>query len=114
MEMFENYFAEEYGRKCFKNEFGFCFYQINGEEFYIVDFYIKPEHRATYEGKKLFSKMVEFAREYSCKFISAIVQVEPIKADKAQRLLKCYLWLGFKPFSTGRDSIVLAYDLKEN
>lgn len=114
MEMFESYFLEEYGRKCIRNEYGFCFYKINGDECHIADFSISSEYRHTYEGKKLFSEVVNIARLNDCKFVSASVHIEPLKAEKATKLLRCYLAMGFKTFSANNNHVVLAYELKEN
>jgi GNAT superfamily N-acetyltransferase len=111
MEMYREYFEEEYGRKTFSNEFGFCSYHIEGSELFIADFYVKPEFRKTLEAKKLFSSIVNIAEMAGCEFISANVHVEPIKSEKATRLLRTYLAMGFMAFKATNEHVTLAYEL---
>lgn len=112
MEMYRDYNEEEYGRRTYVNEYGFCSYTVSGSELFIADFYCKPEYRKTYEAKKLFSEIVNIANSAGCEFISANVFVEPVKSDKATRLLRTYFAMGFKAFRCREEFLTLAYDLK--
>lgn len=109
--MFEDYFREEYGRSCLKNEFGFVLYGIHGEECHLADMYTEPKARKTYEAKKLFTELTEKAKEANCKYITCVVSVLPSRADKATRLLRCFLALGFKAEQASNNNVILFYYL---
>jgi hypothetical protein len=113
MEMYRDYFEEEYGRKTYVNEFGFCSYSIDGNELFIADFYVKPEFRKSYEAKKLFTEVADIGKMAGCEFLSANVHVMPIKAEKSTRLIRTYLAMGFRAFKSDNNHLTLVYDLKE-
>jgi GNAT superfamily N-acetyltransferase len=110
--MFEEYFAEEYGRLCLKDEDGFLLYGIHGEECHLAEMYTAPQARGTYSSKKRFTKLIEVAREAGCTHISTIVSTGELRVHKATRLLRCFLSLGFE-FTEARNNVILIYNLGE-
>ena len=111
--MFEDYFKEEYGRDCLKNEAGFMLYSMNGRECHVADFYIKPTMRRSLEAKKLFSTVANLARENGCEFITGILTTGQGREHKVSRLLRCYLAMGFKIYNATNGQIVVGLALNE-
>ena len=112
--MFADYYKEELGWDCIQNEYGFIFYFLNSSapECYISGLYIKPEYRKTIEAKKLFSSVVDIARENNCEFITAQIACGPNREEKATKIMRCYLAMGFKVVNANGSQILLKYDLK--
>lgn len=112
-----DYEYQEYGRKIIGNEDGFIKYAIHEGECFISDLYVRPEARTTLTSKKLFTEVVNIARETGCGCVTANVWTPKDGGDsggkKAQKLLRCYLALGFKPVGALNNNVMLRIDLNE-
>lgn len=107
-----DYNKQEYGRTIINNNDGFIMYSVHEGECFISDLYVRPEARTTITCKKLFSEVVNIANESGCGCITANVWI-PKDTDgvKQQRLLKCYLSVGFKPVGALNNNVMLRIDL---
>lgn len=111
--MFADYFLEEYGYETLIKDCGFCTYYINGNssELFITNFYIKPEFRKSYEGKKMFSEIKEIAREKKLNFVTALVSSGVKPPERVTKILKCYLSLGFNVYETKNNQTILGMEV---
>lgn len=114
-EMFHDYFQTEYGREVIQNEFGFITYYLNPDniECLVADLYTKPEFRKTFEAKKLFTQVVNIAKEKGYSFVTANIACKKGDPNKATKLAKCYLSLGFKIAGANYDNVLLMMDIRE-
>lgn len=90
--MYFEYIKEREGLDhCLIDE-GFFTYRVDGDEFYLANIFLKPEHRGTPATIKIMNKIVEAAENASCKFISANIYLN----DKGfNRTLKASLNFNF-------------------
>lgn len=73
-------------------EEGFFTYKINGDECYLNNVFLKPEHRGTPATIKIMNKIIEAAQSRDCKLISANVYLND---HGFHRTIKSALKLGF-------------------
>lgn len=111
--MFKDYFLEEYGRKTIETEHGFAMYVVNEKdsEFFLCDFYIRPESRSTYESKKLFEVCRAKAKELGLKYLTGCVSFNVKPPEVSTKVLKCYLTLGFKVMSAKNDQVIIMMEV---
>lgn len=113
--MFESYFLEEYGRDTLRNDHGFCMYVLNKEhaELFITDFYVKPESRVSYEGKKLFERVKDIGRVHNCEVVTALVSFGVKDPARCTRILRTYLSMGFQVMDSKNNQIILKMDISD-
>lgn len=97
------------GTATYERPEGFVTYTIKGEECFIEDVFIHPDHR----GNALllsggFNYVRAVAKEQGCKYISAGIWVN---LPGAVRILKVATRLGFKMVAAQNDQIIMTYEL---
>lgn len=70
MSLYSDYLAETGQRGIVESDSGFATYQIAGVECYIVDIYIKPEHRKSGQASNLANQITEIAKAQGCKYLT--------------------------------------------
>jgi GNAT superfamily N-acetyltransferase len=64
--MYFDYVKERLGQEVIQNEYGFILYYINGQDCFIVDLYVKPEHRRKNIATELADQVQEIAQKRRC------------------------------------------------
>lgn len=104
------YLEELSNRQIYENEKGFFVYQIDKEEFYIQEIFVKQEFRRQGIASEYDRMATVLAKEANCKYIKG--SVIPT-APKSTEALKLQLDLGYKLFYTSGPLIYLKKELGE-
>lgn len=107
--MFEEYLVEEMGKEVIRTDHGFAAFVVNenDSELFFSDLYIKPEHRTSYEAKKLFSKCKDEARLRGLKNLTGIVSLGVKSPERSTKILRCYLSMGFNVMAAKNNQIII-------
>lgn len=113
MEALESYFYHDRGLSLYRKPGGFVAYKVQGEEFFMEEFYVVPEKRKTRTAYDLFFGAVELAKELGCQFISGFVDTEDKGPIEVTELLKLYFKVGFYVTGVRNGNIIIAKRLTE-
>ena len=102
------YIKEREGRDIIEDEKGFASYLITGEQCYIVDVFIKKEHRRQGIPNKYFKQIEDIAREKGCTYLLGSAC---IKAPNINESMKWLLSIGYSLSSISGDMIFLTKEL---
>lgn len=92
--MYLDYVRERLGVEYFEiPDRGFVSYRVQPDHLFIVDMYIKPEHRGTSVGLALINKMVEITKANGKSIVIAAVDLNTNGAEKSKAFIK---WHGMK------------------
>lgn len=87
------YALEREGVETLEQAYGFCTYKISGEECYIIDIYVEPDHRKTSLASDMANVVTEIARDRGCTYLLGSVAPQ---ANSATASLKVLLAYGFE------------------
>lgn len=73
MSHFANYLKERSNEDLLEFEEGFVSYKIFGQECYIKDIYVAPEHREKGLASSIADEVTKIAKEAGCKFLTGSV-----------------------------------------
>ena len=90
MSLYSQYLRETGQRYIIENDWGFATYQITGQECYIVDIYIAPEHRNTGLASRLASMVTDAARAQGCKWLTGSVNTAIKDPTSSMKVLLAY------------------------
>lgn len=108
--MWAQYQKELYGRESIINENGLITYQINGDECYIVDIYVRPEARRSTVGTTLANMVTAEAKTKGCKYLSGTVSLAQKKPTES---LKALLSYGFQVVASNETYLTLIKKLED-
>lgn len=108
--MFDEYVMEREGFTFVKDEHerGFAIYKIIGEECYIKDIYVKPEHRKTKIASELADEVCAKAKEAGAKYLSGTVSA--VIGDPTTSM-KVLLGYGMRFFKVNGDMLVFVKEI---
>jgi|SRR5271165_3158305 len=109
-EMYADYLKEFSAKHMFYNDKGFTIYEINGEDCYIQEIYVRPEFRDQNVAKELQTEVTKIAKELGCKRLLGSV-IPSVK--QSSRNLSMLLKDGFKLNSSSMNFIVVSKDIGE-
>jgi GNAT superfamily N-acetyltransferase len=104
-EWIKDYRLTEEGYECFESTFGFCFYKVQGEEFFINDFYIARELRGN--GRNLERELISIAKQRGCKILTGNVYCNDDGRNFATKLMKMILGVGWKVNGFGKNCVMI-------
>lgn len=93
--MIVDYIRETQGKDFHFAEEGFCIYEINGDNIYLQDLYVKPHLRGNKYRNKLADDVAEIGRKNNCKNMTTTICVNLKTADRSKHIIEEY---GFKFF----------------
>jgi GNAT superfamily N-acetyltransferase len=102
------YFKEREGFETLEDENAILSYRISGEECYIRDIFVLPEHRLSGAGSRLADMMTNIAKAAGCNHLTGSV-VPSTKGSSAS--LMALLKYGFKVHESANDFIVLIKEI---
>lgn len=106
--MFLNYFKELEGQDAITSEFGFLTYRISGNECYVHNLYITPEHRNNKRAKALFSSLKQRAKEAGATIITCNVY---FKNAGLKKNIAIYKKQGFKKIQENTNCVTMLKEL---
>jgi len=93
--MIANYFNDLQGYEYHEiPDTGFIMYRVDGPEFHIGHFYVKPEKRKNMNTALFGSIGEQIARERGCTYVSGIITVGDRPPEVTARLCQMYLKFG--------------------
>lgn len=107
-EMYADYLKEFSVKHMFYNDKGFAIYEINDQDCYIQEIYVKPEFRDCKVAKELQAEVTKIAQEKGCTRLLGSV-IPSIK--QASTNLSMLLKDGFKLDSSSVNFIVVSKDI---
>lgn len=69
MNYYKEYLAERESKSCFETPHGFAIYQIQGDECYLKDIYVQPEHRKHGYASRIADQISEIAKGRGCRWL---------------------------------------------
>lgn len=108
MSSYFNYIKECRGLDVVGGAYGFATYLISGEECYIEDVYVEPDHRKTGIGAQFIDRIKMIAKEKKCKILTTTVNLTHKSPETS--LVACF-HVGFKIFSANNGTIFLKMEL---
>jgi len=106
--LYGKYIKEREGFEIIEDECGFATYVINGDECYLRDIYVLPEHRKTKVASSYSKIIEEIAKDKGCKFLTGTVY---LGANGSTESLMAVMKAGFKLASTTKEKIILIKEL---
>lgn len=106
---FAGYLKEREDVSLLETEHGFATYSIRGEECYIKDIYVIPEHRQQGIASSIADKIISRAKEQNCKYITGSVCPTTNNATTNMKVLVSY---GMRLHSSQPNLIVFIKDIK--
>lgn len=105
------YREEEEGFECYESPYGFCFYRVSGEEFFVNDFFVAREQRGN--AKNLESELIDIARERGCKVLTGNVYCNDDGRNFATKLMKFILGANWKVRGISNNCIMIFKEIGE-
>lgn len=99
--MYKKYF-EEMGSEVIETPYGWANYIIKGQECYIENIYVLPEHRKKKEASFIADEIYKIAQERGCKYLLGSTNT---KAPSVERSIQVILGYGFKYLRSDENSI---------
>jgi ribosomal protein S18 acetylase RimI-like enzyme len=90
MSLYGLYIQEREGFGIVENETSFATYRIHGQECYIRDIFVHPDHRHAKAATTLANQINEIAKQAGCKFLTGSVSPNDPNADKNIKVLHGY------------------------
>ena len=87
---------------------GFASFLIAGDECYIEDLYIRPQHRRNYKAFGFGDELKTIAKEKGCKYLVTTVNLNNVDPSTS---LKGILAFGFKVISANNNVILAKMEL---
>lgn len=106
--MWYEYLMERHGWETMLFEHGFIVYEINGENCFIQEIYVKPEARRNSVGTHMADQVEEIAKERGCKKIWGTVVLGTYGANEA---MMAHLNWGLKLHSINGNCILTVKEL---
>lgn len=89
--MYGEYIAEREGKFILEDEMGFATYLVNKDEVYIVDIYVKREHRKSGHAKRLADQVCKKCKEeHGVKRVLGSVDIRVKTATESMKVLLAY------------------------
>lgn len=106
--MMAKYYEEREGFSTYETDKGFATFKIRGDECYIKDIFIMPEHRRSGHAFEIGNEITKIAKENKCTALTGSV-VPSLKGstESMQALIK----FGFKLNHCTNDFIVLVKEI---
>ena len=102
------YIKEREGREIIEDERGFLSYLITKDQCYVVDVFVKKEHRRKGVTQEYFDRAKEIAKEKGCTYLLGSVC---IAANKTNESMKWMLSIGYKVSYTQGSMIYFTMEL---
>lgn len=102
------YLKEREGFDCIVTDEGFASYRISGEECYIRDIWVHPDHRNKRIATDMADDISRIALRYHCKFLTGSVDTTRGNPTASVEVLLAY---GFKIFSAIQGGIYFRKNL---
>lgn len=90
MNLYANYIKERENADLIDTGKGFAKFKISGDECYIEDIYVLPEHRKTEEASRMADVVSDIARKRGCKFLTGSVCPQANNSTISMRVLLGY------------------------
>ena len=87
------YITEREGKSIIEDEKGFATYNINGDNCYIVDIFVRKEYRKENIASKYADEITKIAKENGCTYLTGSVCPTAHGANTSMKVLLAY---GFK------------------
>jgi len=107
--LYANYVLEREGFSTIEDPCGFATYKIVGEECYLRDIYLLPEHRKDGVGRKLADEVSRIALSQGCTKLTGTVCPSTRGSTDSLKALLAY---GFAVHESRIDFIVLVKELR--
>lgn len=108
IEMLKEYKKERENKDTYITDKGFAIYQINKDECYIEDIYIRPEYRNQKEASSIGVAVEKIAKEQGCKYVSGTVFIG--KGNQTESTLRL-LTFGFRVAGADKNIIYFIKDI---
>lgn len=96
------YLKEREGFDSIINDEGYATYRINGDECYIRDIWVHPDHRNKRVASEMADDIARIAMRFGCKFLTGSVDTTKGNPTVSTEVLLAY---GFKVFSAVQGGI---------
>lgn len=106
--MYKDYLKERENKDVLETDKGFAVYLIQGEECYLVDIYVKPEHRRSRECYAITDEVVRIAKEKGCKYLTGSVDTRLPSATASLHVLLNY---GMRLLKQVQDGLIFIKDI---
>jgi GNAT superfamily N-acetyltransferase len=106
--LYAEYFEERVGGKVFENEAGFVAFKVTGEEVFLHEVYVRPEHRKLGLGSLILDRIAEVAKADGAKVMTCSISPAARGSSAAMASALAY---GFKLHSTGAHEVFLAKEI---
>lgn len=106
--LYAKYIKERENFSIIEDEYGFATYNIAGDECYIRDIYVLPEHRKSNVASCYADRISEIAREQGCKYLTGTVAPS---ANGSTTSIKVLLGYGFRLLESQIDKIIFVKEL---
>lgn len=107
--MYFDYIKEREDSCTLANQHGFVIYEIDGDECYISDLYVRPESRRSGKAFELMKQVLDRATESKCKYILGAVNITSLTAPKTMMAM---LRMGAKMLKCDDNLIYLIFPLE--
>lgn len=111
LDMYADYIKEKRGLGTIKSDYGFVTYLINGAEFFIEDFYVRPEFRKKGKAHELANEVYKLTDKYACEYITANIS---LGSNNATETLMFHLAMGQCLHSANQNIITTIQTLGES
>lgn len=109
MSLYPDYIKERLGNEILETDKGFAIYRFTDEKtVYIVDIYVKPEHRRHGVASDIADHIEELARGRGCTSMLGSVVASANGSTDSIRVLLAY---GMKVISSGQDFILFRKEI---
>lgn len=106
--MWNAYLKEREGKEIYECSRGFVTYKILGDECYIVDIYVLPEHRKDKVASLMADNVAEIAKGLGCKWLTGSVSPPANGSHTSMLVLIAY---GMKLQKAEKDIIFFAKEI---
>ncbi len=102
------YIEERENREIIEDDRGFLTYLITGDQCYVMDVFVKKEHRRLGVTAEYFNLVKEIAKEKGCTYLLGSVCTS---ANNVNESMKWMLSIGYKVTNTAGSMIYFTMDL---
>ena len=106
--LYARYIAERAGAQILEESYGFIAYRISGLECFIMEMFLAPEARRSWQFKSLMMKLEDIAKSEGCSVITANVFLEN---PGASNTIIAGLKYGFKVRNGSGAAVLIAKEL---
>ena len=108
MSLFGDYLRERTTIEIIEKDYGFITYSFAGEECYIRDLYIDPNHRFAGMAASLADLVTVIAKQRGCKYLTGTVCPDAKNGNDSLKVLMAY---GMKLHSSTNNLIIFKKDI---